>query len=246
MEEYEITWREVLFSTIIISFMVALGIWISNPIMGSVTENAIETISAVKVKDAEKFSYIARTNSGNFYAEGNMTAVDPVSIPEISGKYLKIIKNKEEYRRHVQVYTTTDGKGHTSVHTRVYHSWDVVDEQTYVSKYVFFLGQKFNLNNIKYYINTDYKETQKSSVFSNTRYVYYTHPTSIKGVMNGFCDNKTYKNLSFSRNETIESVVKSAYKSIDIAPICFWIIWMSFTIGIIFVFYAFKNEWLDD
>ena len=244
MSEFTVTKREILFSTIIVCVMIGLGVWISNPILRSATNGAMKTVSSVKVNTNEQFSYIGRTNVGDFIAEGDLIAVDPVSVSEISGEYLKIEKIKEKYTRHVRTYTTTDGKGHTTTHTQVYYSWDPVHTDRYCSNYVRFLGERFKLDDINYRIHLEYKETQKVS--HDTRYVYNTHPISVNGVMFGVCDDKSYSKLEFKRDATIEKVVASAERDIKTAPIVFWVLWILFTGGLVVLFYYFENNWLED
>ena len=246
MEEYKITWREVLFSTVIISIMVGIGVWISNPIIKTSTETAIDILSAVKVKDAEKFAYIARTDVGEFYAEGKMVAIDPVSIPDIKGKYMRIKKIKQEYTRHTRLVSYTDSKGNTHTRIEVYYTWDDVETNDYKSNRVKFLNKEFNLNDINYRVSVDYNTTIKNSFFSDTRYVYYTHPTYANGVMNGICVNKGYSKLNFLKGSTIEKITESAYDMMNISVVGFWIVWIFLICLITFVFYAFENKWLED
>ena len=186
MSKYKITGREILFSTIIICAMVGLGVWISNPILRSSTESAMKVTSSVKVNDNEKFTYICRTNVGDFLAEGTLKAIDPVNIDELDGQYLKIKKVKEKYTRHTRRVVTSDGKGHTRTRVQTYWSWDRVKTLEFVSDSVVFLNQRFLLDSIKYHVGVDYKETQKES--SHIRYKYYVHPTETNGVMVGVCD----------------------------------------------------------
>lgn len=239
----EITIREILFSAIILSFLIGIGVWLSNPILKHVNENALETASCVKISDPEKFGYIRRTNAGNFLAEG-MLVSDAVSIPELSGAYMAIKKQKEKYTMHVQTYTTTDGKGHTTVHTRTYWSWDVVHTDKWVSDSITFLDQRFALKNIEYSWSTSYNTMIKES--SDIRYVYYTHPVSAKGVMRGMADNKSYQNLSFQENVTIEKIIEKAENRIKNSPIVFFVLWTIFIIFAIICFYAIENRWLED
>lgn len=244
MEDFKITKREILFSTIIICVMIGFGVWISNPILKAASESALKTVSSVTVNDSNKFDYIARTNVGDFLAEGTMYTMQPVSLPELSGNYMKIKKVKERYTMHVQHYTTSDGKGHVHHHTRTYWSWDVIHRDEFTADSVLFLGKIFALKNIDYDVPCEYKETQKES--SNIRYKYYVHPTSVKGVMIGVCDDKTYKELSFDYGTTIEKEIEHADKRLNSAPVIFWVIWSILTIGIVILFYYFENNWLED
>lgn len=244
MSKYKITGREILFSTIIICAMVGLGVWISNPILRSSTESAMKVTSSVKVNDNEKFTYICRTNVGDFLAEGTLKAIDPVSIDELDGQYLKIKKVKEKYTRHTRRVVTSDGKGHTRTRVQTYWSWDHVKTLEFVSDSVVFLNQRFLLDSIKYHIGVDYKETQKES--SYIRYKYYIHPTETNGVMVGVCDKKVYTDLSFKENETIDKIVESAENKIHTGPIIFWVLWAHLIVGIVVLFYWAENKWLED
>ena len=244
MEDFEITKREILFSTIIICVMIGLGVWISNPVLRSASESAMNTVSSVKVYTDEQFSYIRRTNVGDFLAEGTLSAINPVHIDDISGEYLKIEKEKEKYTQHVRHYTTTDGKGHVHHHTQVYYSWDHVHTDTFCVDSVEFLGERFKLDDVGYHVGLDYKETQKESM--TIRYVYRVHPVDVDGVMFGKCEEKEYKNLSFNRDRTIEKVVASAERRIKSAPIVFWVLWILLTAGLVMLFYHLENNWLED
>ena len=241
--EIEITVREILFSVVILSFLVGIGVWISNPILKRVNENALEIVSSVKVNDQEKFGYIKRTNAGDFLAEGELVA-DAVSIPDLNGTYMAIKKDKERYTMHVQTYTTSDGKGHTTVHTRTYWSWDVIHTDKWTCDSVTFLNQRFKLKDIKYHWDLKHNTTIKES--SDIRYVYYTHPISTNGLMRGVADNKSYQNLSFKENDTIDKTVQKAENRIKNSPIIFFVLWTIFIIFAIVGFYAIENNWLED
>lgn len=242
--EIEITPREILFSVIILSFMVGIGVWLSNPILKKVNEDALNIESCVKVNDAEKFGYIKRTNAGGFLAEGTLTAIDSVSIPDIGGFYSAIVKDTERYTMHVQTYTTTDGKGRSQVHTRTYWTWDVIRTEKWASNYVSFLGETFKITDLKYRWNTSYKETIKKS--SDVRYVYYTHPTAIQGLIRGVADDKSFEQLSFKENSTITATVENAERKIRNSPIIFFVLWSIFSIFAVAAFYVAQNEWLED
>ena len=127
----EITIREILFSILILAVMVGIGVWISSPILRGSTERYLDRMSSVSVTDSSKFDYIRRTDAGRFVAEGTLSAVDTVSLPELARPYSYIRKAQEEYRRHTETYTTTDSKGHVTTHTRTYHSWDEVRHWKY-------------------------------------------------------------------------------------------------------------------
>lgn len=114
----------------------------------------------------------------------------------------------------------------------------------YTADSVLFLGVKFALKNIDYSVPCEYKETQKES--SHIRYKYYVHPRSVKGVMVGVCDDKTYKELDFTNDTTIEKMIERADKRLNSAPVIFWVLWMLLTAGLVALFYYFENNWLED
>ena len=244
--EMEITKREILFSTTILAVMIGLGVWLSNPIISSVSEKALETVSAVQVRDAEKFGYIKRTNAGNFYAEGSLIATDTIKLPELPRGYSFIEKVKEKYEAHTETYTTTDGKGHTQVHTRVVYEWEVKHRDKYETAKYRFLGQEFTKQEIGYqpYGRRDTTIYDKKIWGSDTRYVYYTTPIFINGTMSGTADGKTYENLHFKPGTKIEKIVKNAENNIQATPIVFWILWIMLTGSFITLFFLAENRWL--
>ena len=242
----EVTKREILFSTIILAIMIGLGVWISNPIVSSLTKNALETVSAVQAKDSDKFGYIKRTNAGRFLAEGPLVANDTITIPDIPGQFSYIEKVKEVYTMHTQVYTTTDGKGHVRTHTRTYWSWDVKGREEFETADYNFLGENFTKKEIGYRGDCEKDTTIYNKKFwgSNVRYVYYTTPVAVEGLMTGVADGKSYNDLKFTRNVLIEDRIESAERKILSIPIVFWTLWIILTGAVITLFYVLENKWL--
>lgn len=242
----EVTKREILFSTVILAVMVGLGVWVSNPIVGSLTKNALETVSAVQARDSERFGYIKRTNAGRFLAEGPLVANDTITIPDIPGQYSYIEKVKEVYTMHTQVYTTSDGKGHVTTHVRTYWSWDVKGREKFETGDYTFLGERFTKNEIGYRAESDKDTTIYNGVLrgSKTRHVYYTTPVMVEGLMTGLADGKSYSDLKFSRGVLIEDRIEGAERKILSVPIVFWVFWFMLTGGLITLFYVLENKWL--
>jgi len=242
----EITIREILFSTIIIAVLTGIGVWISNPIVSTATRRALETVSAVKVNDVEKFGYIKRTNVGKFFAEGSLIANDTIILPEINGRYSFIEKVKEEYRTHTQTYTVSDGKGHTSVRTRTYKSWDVMGREKFESASYSFLGESFTKQDIGYRPSPSRDTIIYNRKFwgNDIRYVYYTVPITVDGLLSGVADDKRFNNMSFTEGSTIQGVEKIAEGWMRTAPILFWVLWEIMTFAIVALFYNLENEWL--
>lgn len=242
----KITKREILASVTIFAIMVGIGIWLSAPILSKATERYLAVASSVVVNTDEEFDYISRTNAGNFIANGTLSAIDTVRLEELPGVYSSVKKVKEEYRLHTEVYTTTDSKGHTTTHTRTYHSWDEVKHWNYKAERAMFRGKEFKIDEV-YRVKTQ-KDTiikVKTKMFENdTRYVYYTAPVSFDGVMLGVATDKKYENPRFINDLTAERYIKNKEKNLNGSTVLFWVLWILLTAGMIIGFYAFENKWL--
>lgn len=85
--------------------------------------------------DQKTYAYAKMTNVGNVLAFGNITALDPVSIPELKQTYGAVLKVKEHYTMHTrQVCSSRDKKGNcTGYRTETYYEWDTVGSQRFAS-----------------------------------------------------------------------------------------------------------------
>ncbi len=109
---FEITARELLFSVIIVIFMLTVGFFIGEKISSVADEKNQEYEQAAKIEDnKDLFEYGMRTDIGNAFVSGTLKAVDPVSLPEIDGEYAFIIKTEERYTRHGRTVTDYDKDG---------------------------------------------------------------------------------------------------------------------------------------
>jgi len=243
----EITRREILVSLTIIGVMVGLGVWVSSPIISAATEEYLETVSSVVVDTDDEFDYIRRTEVGRFIADGTLVADDPVSLPDIPGTYSYIKKVKEEYREHVETYTTTDSDGNVHTHTRITHSWDAVKHWTYKAEKAKFLGQTFNYADVsKYYAKKDTIIKADTKWYqTETRYVYYTAPVSVDGIMTGSAENKEFSDAKFRKDLTSQEFLDRADTGITGTRVIFWFFWVLITAGVVFGFYAAENNWLN-
>lgn len=241
----EITKREILFSIIIFTVMVGIGLWLVNPILFPVKQKQLEIISAIQIdNDAAKFDYIGRTDVGKFLSNGTIYAYKPVNISDIPGSYMVIKKEKERYEMHTRTVTTTDSKGHTHTRVETYWSWDHVHTDTFHSDSLEFLQKRFAYNYIDFKKHMKYHSTIKES--SDIRYVYYIYPLSVDGCMVGNVYDKTYKDLWFIPDYKIENVINNTDNEFIIFNILYWIIWILITGGLIIGFYYLENNWLED
>lgn len=227
--------------------MIFLGTVISRPILSHSLSNALKIISSVQSRDSITFDYIKRTDAGDFLAEGTINTVNPVSIEDIEGKYQKIKKEKQEYRRHTETYTTTDDEGNIQTHTRTYWSWDTVHIDRWQSDSLSFYGNIFSYKDIKYNPAISYLKTitPERGFFENEiRYKYYTAPIMEEGTLSGNASNKVFSELQFAKNKNITSIIEQSEKATKNGPITFWIIWSILTISTVIAFYSLENKWL--
>ena len=244
----EITRKEIFLSVLILGIMVGIGVWISPSILRSSFERYLDKVSCVSITDSSRFDYIRKTNAGRFVAEGTLSAIDTVRLPELSRPYSFVHKVKEEYRSHTETYVTSDGKGHTTTHIRTYHSWDEVERWDYAADSVKFLGQRFKAKNVFSYryhskrdtiikVNTEWYERK-------TRFVYYTCPVSYEGIMTGVAESKNYNDVTFKNDKTIQWYFENAETELQTGIILFWVLWIVLTAAVICGFYALENQWL--
>lgn len=226
--------------------MVGIGVWLSAPILSKATERYLAVASSVVANTDDEFDYISRTNAGRFLANGTLSAIDTVRLEELPGIYSSVKKVKEEYRLHTEVYTTTDSKGHTTTHTRTYHSWDEVKHWNYKAERAMFRGKEFKIDEVyRVRIQKDTIIKVKTKMFENdTRYVYYTAPVSFDGVMLGSAMNRKYEEPKFINDLTAEEYIKHTERKLNGNTVLFWILWILLTAGMIAGFYALENKWL--
>lgn len=240
--ERRVTFREILASFVIIGLMLSFGFIISNNINNSLLEKYHEYDTALQIdNDKELFEYGMKTNVGNAFVYGELKCLDPVTYPEIGGKYSYVKKVKERYTEHTRTETYTDSKGNT--HTRIvtYWEWDYVDSWEQHSTKISFLDVEFPYGKIKF-SGDCYIDTIRES--SNIRYKYYGSPIKETGTLYACLEEKDVKNVSFNRDKTIDETINS-YES-HTETIIFWIAWGLLTGGLVAGFYFINNNWLED
>lgn len=242
--EREVTKRELIFSAVILSVMIVLGILIYGNIKEYETDRNAIYNKAVKFEDSDLFKYGMRTNVGNAFISGELKAVDPVTFDEVDGRYLSIKKVEERYNRHTRTVTSTtvvNGKPKTTTRTEVYYSWDYAGkEERNATKVLFndieFDASKFDLPG---YMHID---TQKVS--SHVRYVYEGVPSEMIGSVFTKLENNTISDdTTFYKDTTIEDLY--GYLSVDIYGGIFIVAWTILTGIILFVFFYAENKWLE-
>lgn len=200
---------------------IAIGLAIKGGIDTWQMERNAKFNKALRIESDEAYKYAADTNAGNAYGYGQMEALNPVTVAEIGGAYISLSRVKEHYTMHTRTYTTTDGKGHTQVHTEVYWSWDEVERRSWHSDTVRFKGIEIRFDEIsgigQHYIST-------IRIDSDDRYVFRGAGGTLEGTVFGNMTGGTVKDAVFHEGADIESAAK-ADVSTDFG-IVFAIIWI--------------------
>lgn len=238
--DFEITYREILASISIVAVMLLIGFVISGKISQIQDDKNAKYNKAVKIESTDLFRYGMDTNVGNAFVYGELKAVDTVTYPEIGGEYMYVEKIEEHYNRHTRTYTTTDGKGHTRIHTEVYWSWDYAGSEDMQCKEVSFCGVVFDSNKIKL-PSADYIDTIKESGY--VRYKYYGTNIEYKGTIFTELKDKTISDSTHFYEMSIKETKDKLERNIGV--VIFWIIWIIVMVLAVFGFYYIDNEWLE-
>ncbi len=243
-DDFEITKREVLASIAIIAVLLIVGLRISDGISDKIADKNEKYNKAIKIESTEMFDYGMRTNVGNAFVYGELKAVDPVSYPDIKGKYIYIKKVTERYTQHTRVVTTTDGKGKTHTKTETYWTWDPIDSESKHSKELLFCEIKFPYKKI------DIPETKHIDTIStgyHLRDVYYGTEAKHKGTIFTKLKNGTISNKSsFYKDQKTEETKEYLTKGEKGWLITFWVAWLVLIAACVIGFYYFENNWLEE
>lgn len=238
--DFEITYREILASISIVAVMLLIGFVISGKISQIQDDKNAKYNKAVKIESTDLFRYGMDTNVGSAFVYGELKAVDTVTYPEIGGEYMYVEKIEEHYNRHTRTYTTTDGKGHTRIHTEVYWSWDYAGSEDMQCKEVLFCGVVFDSNKIKL-PSADYIDTIKESGY--VRYKYYGTNIEYKGTIFTELKDKTISDSTHFYEMSIKETKDELERNIGV--VIFWIVWIIVMVLAVFGFYYIDNEWLE-
>lgn len=237
----KITKREVIFSIALICIMFVIGIVISDKINDSLMEQYQKYNTALQINDdPELFKYGMRTNVGNAFVYGDLSAVDPVSYPEVDGLYGSMTKVTERYTMHTRTVTTCDSKGHTHTTTQVYWTWDAIDSEYRNATSISYLGVEFPYGTIDYFPE-NYITTIKIS--SNLRDKYYGSDISYTGTLFANLSDNTISQTSFYNDMTIDKTIEHLETKVQL--VIFWIFWIILIGVATYRFYYLDNKWLE-
>lgn len=240
MSRVEITKREIGVSISIVAVLLLIGILISGKMLESKTNKDAEYNKAARIDTQELFEYGMKTDVGNAFVYGTLEAVDPVTYPEIDGKYMYLEKVKEEYTMHTRTVTTTDSNGKTKTKTETYWTWDEVDREEQKCKEIKFCGLIFKSEKIKM-PSTEHIDTVNRR--GNTRHQYYGVSEKLQGTIYTRLEKNTIKNESqFYKDMGIEDTVKNLESNVGV--IVFWIAWLLLISLCVGAFCYADNKWL--
>lgn len=243
-DDFEITKREVLASIAIIAVLLIVGLRISDGISDKIADKNEKYNKAIKIESTEIFDYGMRTNVGNAFVYGELKAVDPVSYPDIKGKYIYIEKVTEKYTQHTRTVTTTDSKGKTHTKTETYWTWDPIDSESKHSKELMFCGIKFPYKKIDI-PGAEYIDT--ISTRYRLRDVYYGTKAKHKGtIFTKLKDGTISDKSSFYNDKKTEETKEHLTKGEKGWLIVFWVAWIVLIIACVIGFYYFENDWLEE
>lgn len=241
----EIKKREIIASVVIVALMLIIGFTISEKIRQSLLEDYQVYDTAAQIDDdKELFEYGMKTNVGYAFVYGELKTLDPVSYPEVSGKYSYIKKEEQEYRRHsrtvTKTYTDSKGKTHTKTEIEYYWTWDTMRTESKTATKISFIDVEFAYEKIPFpsshqieTVNTGYHK----------RNVYYGTETDFQGTLFTSLKENTINNTKFYKNQIIAETIENLETGVEI--VIFWILWILLIIGLVIGFYYLENKWLD-
>lgn len=230
---WTLTFRELIFSIILISIFLEIGMVVSNKIATYVSDEQDILRNSQTISDEKSFLLALETENGNAFVDGTMVFLNPIMY---NGELYGITKKvTEEYRMHHR----KSGKA-----TVTYYSWDTVDTEFQTSDKADFYSVELYTKNISGF-NYKYLDMVKKS--SKIRYKYYGVPSIIKCAMFVSLDsNFTNSNIYVHENMTSEELKKEMINSQGGYLIAFWIGWILLMCISIYGFYRIDNDWLED
>ena len=237
--------RKLLVSALIFATMILIGFVIASRIKSYMFQQYRKYDSALRVDTQEDLIKAIKSGDGYVFAYGELQTIDPVSYPEIAGKYSYLKKKEQKYQSHLitVLESYTDSNGNIQHRTKIKEdwSWDTVRTEEKTATRISFLNIEFEYGKIRFPSSHHIATVKKGY---RRREVYYGTEASYKGTIfssleGNAIDNKT----SFYKDKTIDETIKHLEAGYEI--IIFWIVWILVTSIITIVFYCVRNKWLD-
>lgn len=238
----EITKREIIASITILAVLFIIGLVCSDKLSDIQEDKEAKYNKALKIYSEDTFKYSMKTNVGNAFIEGELQAKDPIVYNKIKGEYIVLQRVQEEYTRHTKEVTTTDSKGNKTTSTKVYWTWDTINNEIFKSTEVTFMGETFKLSLLEE-LNTSYLTTKIDGY--NLRSKYYGFPNKSKVTLFSNLKNNSISKGTKVFDTNIKDTLKNLKSNIDTYLVFFWVLWSILAFLIIFLFYYAENDWLN-
>lgn len=197
-------------------FTAILMIWIGVQLSIGIAKSQISTNEAMRIDSQEDLKKSMDSCSGDAWIYGDLEAADTVSLPEITGKYMYIVKVKEKY-------TELSAKR---------RFWDEISKKDLKCREVIFCGLKFSSDKI-HLPDAHYICTIEES--ESIRYKYYGAKTKYTGTLAATLRDGT---ISESSNFFVDSTITQAIILARLKDyVLFWIMWI-FVIIITEIFFV--------
>ena len=158
----------------------------------------------IEIYDDEQFLYGQKTNIGNAFVYGTISATAPVRASWAAGDLMIWHIKVQEWTKHVEVTTTykIDAKGNRIPHKKetVYYSWDTIYTEKDHTDEVIFKGGVYPFEKVSF-IGLDLYETVY--IASDTREERYALPAEMTGTLyTNLADNTISYGSKFMKNLT--------------------------------------------
>ena len=114
-----------------VSMLVAFAI--ATPIRNNIKEKIVVYQEAYQVSTLDDFKYVLQTGHEHALVYGEVSAVSPVSFPELQSRFAIVEKVTEQYRDHTctktESYTDSSGNPQTRIVTEDCDSWDTMNRE---------------------------------------------------------------------------------------------------------------------
>ena len=246
--DIEITLREAIFSITIASVLFFFGFQLSGCVEHHVNKSNLRYRQAAQISNnTNEFERAMATDIGDAFVEGHFKALDTVTHEHLGGRWLHIVADYQEYRRHTRTvhYTVTDSKGRTRTKTRKEHywSWDTYKVDRLHSKAVEYVGIPFSFEKFDYSWVRRHHETV--DIGFRKRIEFSCLPTEFDAsVFTTLAKNTISNGTTLHPNLSIENLYKLHTDSIMV-PL-FWTLWVMLMIIAIVLFVVLENRWIED
>ncbi len=254
-------------SIIVIAFVVwtLLAVVFNNMIKNHTLKANEKYYKAIQIDNDESlFEYAVRTDSGNALVHGNLSAVDTVTIPEITGEYLAVRIEIEKYVQKSKIVEKKDNNGKTIRKKKTWEEWEYYSSSTKTSNDVEFLGiefpySKFNIGcfeavELSENISPEYSEKVKwgklyegSTFFErigDLRYTFFVIPKTKEVTIFTKLKDKNIYDVKV-HYKTIPEVMEGIEKYKNVPNIIFTILWYVLFVGGAYYFAMQRNAWID-